>query len=406
MRKRQALLAIGLIILLLSGSAQAAPAQERTQKVADSINAFAVDLYGKLSASGDNLFFSPYSIATALSMTYLGARGTTAEEMAKTLHFSQPPAELHESLGSLIKELNSTGKRDSFIMVTANRLWGQKGHGFLKSFLTDAEKYYGSGLSEVDFRKEAEKSRVIINRWIENQTQGKIKDLIPAGVIDASTELVLTNAVYFKSAWMTPFRKEATAARPFYLSPSKKVNVDTMTGVINCIYCKKEGLAVVEIPYKNSDFSMMIILPDKKNGLNEIEKSLTAEKFREYTSGLSPSKVWMCLPKFRISGSLLRLKPILKALGMSAPFNGADFSGMDGTKTLFIGDVLHKAFIDVNESGTEAAAATAIRMMRGLAGGRDMPEFRADHPFIYTIRHRKSGVTLFMGCLKTPPSKQ
>jgi len=405
MRKRHVIMAIGLIFLLLSTPVQAVPAKEGAQKVADSINAFAVDLYGKLSASDDNLFFSPYSIATALGMTYLGARGSTAEEMEKTLHFSQPPAELHESLGSLICELNSAGKSGSFIMVTANRLWGQKGHSFLKSFLTDSEKYYGSGLSEVDFKKEAEKTRVIINKWIEKQTQEKIKDLIPAGVIDASTELVLTNAVYFKSAWMTPFKENATMVRPFYITPSKKVDVNMMAGTINSIYGKKEGLAVVEIPYVNSDFSMMIVLPDKKNGLKEIEKNLTAEKLRQYTSGLSPSEVRLCLPKFRISGPLLRLKPILKALGMSAPFNGADFSGIDGTKTLFIGDVLHKAFVDVNEQGTEAAAATATVMMRGCSVGKDMPEFRADHPFLYTIRHRRSGVTLFMGCLKTPPSK-
>ncbi|MGV8119997.1 MAG: serpin family protein [Candidatus Xenobiia bacterium LiM19] len=405
MKKNDMIVILSLVLFFLSVSMQMASAQNDNLKAAESINSFALDLYKKLSPGNDNVFFSPYSITTALAMTYLGARGKTADEMAAALHFTLPPAEMHNALGSLVKELNGRGKDGSFQLVVANRLWGQTGYKFLQSYIKDAENYYGSGLTELDFAKEAEKSRRIINTWIEKQTTGRIKDLIPSGLIDSSTVLVLTNAIYFKSEWMTQFDKNKTHKEPFFITESKSVNIDLMNKQLDCRYFSNDAVAVAEIPYKKGELSMLILLPGKKDGLKDLESTLTTQRLNEFTAGLRSSKVNVSMPKFKVTGSLLKLKPILMTLGMNAPFVRADFSGIDGTTQLFISDVLHKAFVDVNEEGTEAAAATAVMTARGGMSMRDTPVFKADHPFIYMIRHRKSGAILFMGCLKTPPSR-
>ncbi|MHC9542542.1 MAG: serpin family protein [Vulcanimicrobiota bacterium] len=405
MKKNDMIVILSLILFFLSVSMQIASAQNDNLKAAESINSFAMDLYEKLSPGNDNVFFSPYSISTALAMTYLGARGKTADEMAAVLHFTLPPAEMHNALGSLVKELNARGKDGSFQLVVANRLWGQTGYKFLQSYIKDAENYYGSGLTELEFAKEAEKSRRIINTWIEKQTAGRIKNLIPSGLIDSTTVLVLTNAIYFKSEWGTQFDKNKTHKEPFFITKSKSVDIDLMNKQLDCLYFKNDEVAVAEIPYKKGELSMLILLPVKKDGLKNLESTLTTQRLKEFTAGLKLSKVNVSMPKFKVTGSLLKLKPILMTLGMNAPFARADFSGIDGTTQLFISDVLHKAFVDVNEEGTEAAAATAVVSIRGGMARRDAPVFKADHPFIYMIRHRKSEAILFMGCLKTPPSR-
>lgn len=405
MKRNNMAIILSLILFFLSFSMQMAPAQNDNQKAAESINSFALDLYEKLSSGNENIFFSPYSITTALAMTYLGARGRTADEMAAALHFTLPPADLHKDLGSLVKELNARGRDGIFQLVVANRLWGQTGYKFLQSYIKDAENYYGSGLTELDFIREAEKSRRIINTWIEKQTAGKIKNLIPSGLIDSKTVLVLTNAIYFKSEWMNRFDESKTHKEPFFITESKSDTIDMMNKQMDCLYYKNGQVAVAELLYSKGELSMLILLPEKKDGLKDLESILTTQRLKELTAGLKSTKVNVSIPKFKVTGSLLKLKPLLMAMGMNAPFSGADFSGIDGTTQLFISDVLHKAFVDVNESGTEAAAATAVMIARGCMFERDTPSFRADHPFIYMIRHRKSGAILFMGCLKTPPSR-
>jgi serpin B len=369
---------------------------------AAAVNAFATDLYRHLAGpkgkEKGNLFLSPYSIELALAMTAAGARGKTLEEMEKVLHL---PKEPHAAFGELSYRLSANG-RDvprSYELSVANAIWAQQGYPWEKEFLELTRKHYGAGTIEVDFaRPEAARKR--INEWVEKETREKIKELIPEGVIDALTRMVLTNAIYFKGAWLYPFDKKRTKDAPFTRTDGTKADVPLMslTGSLNYGEVHlggRTGLAVqvLELPYAGKDLSMLVFLPEKGRSVDLMASRLTAETLA--APQLKPAEVSVFLPRFKAE-SALSLKPVLMDLGMKSAFGNADFTGMSPKgKELYITHVLHKAFVDVNEEGTEAAAATAVVIGRKAAPKRK--EFRADRPFVYAIRDNGTGAALFLG---------
>lgn len=366
-------------------------------------NEFAFDLYKKLRGREGNLFLSPFSISTALAMTYAGARGGTEARMAKVLHLTLPGEELHSAFAELIRGLDEGKKGRGYELVVANALWGQKGYGFLKEYLDLTRSCYGAGLHEVDFEKAAEAARKTINAWVEEKTKDKIKDLIKPGVLDSLTRLVLTNAIYFKGQWASRFKEEETKDSPFTLSSGKKINVPMMNQTEEFGYIEDGNAKALELPYKGDRLSMVVLLPKKVNGLAGLEESLTAKKLSKWLSAVRKQEVVVSLPRFKFT-SEFGLADVLKSMGMTDAFSlpPADFSGMDGKKDLFISAVIHKAFVEVNEEGTEAAAATAVVMKLEAAMPEPIPVFRADHPFLFIIRDTKTGSILFMGRVAKP----
>lgn len=386
--------------------ARPAPAPD-VKAVADANNRFALDLYGKLKKGDENLFYSPYSISTALAMTYAGARTTTAEEMAKTLRFDLPAERLHPAYAEMIRDLNEAGKKGDFQLSVANRLWGQKGEPFLKDFLDLTERNYGAGLSEVDFAGNTEGVRKTINDWVEKQTADKIRELIKQGVLDRDTALVLTNAIYMKADWLAKFKKQDTNPAPFFAAGGKELQVPTMHQTTLFSYAEADNLQVIELGYKGDRLSMVILLPRQKDGLADLEKRLMSENLTKWLTQLKAQKVRVALPKFKATKEF-SLAQVLQSLGMTKAFDGgqADFSGMNGRKNLFISAVVHKAFVNVDEEGTEAAAATAVVMkLTAMPMPERIPEFVADHPFVFLIRDRVSGAILFMGRVTEPKTE-
>jgi serpin B len=386
-----------------------------SRRIVEGNNSFALELYAKLRAEQGNLFFSPYSISTALAMTYAGARGSTASQMAQVLHFPTPvdekagpsPAAMNRgqfdsAFGQIIKDLNEKGRKGGYTLTVANALWGQQGYGFLDEFLKSVEANYDGRLNEVDFVAATEKARKTINTWVEKQTKDKIKDLIPAGVLDSMTRLVLTNAIYFKGNWARQFKKDQTKDAPFTLADGRKVQAPMMNQTGQFRYTETETFQGLELPYVDNELSMIILLPKQFDGLSEFEKTLTAENLPQWLSRLFPREVIVSVPKFKATKQF-SLASMLAAMGMKDAFTpDADFSGMDGKKDLFISAVIHKAYVDVNEEGTEAAAATGVTMSLTSLGPSQTPVFRADHPFVFLIRDNRSGSILFIGRLMNP----
>ncbi|MBN2317162.1 MAG: serpin family protein [Sedimentisphaerales bacterium] len=373
-------------------------------------NTFALELYARLQNSDGNLFLSPYSISTALAMTYAGARSRTAEQMADMLHFpvGQSPAHLNSrqlasEFGKRIKDLNARGENGAYELTVANALWGQKDYGFLAEFLELVETHYDGRLNEVDFIGATETARQTINAWVEKKTKEKIKNLIPKGMLDSMTRLVLTNAIYFKGNWAQQFEEDRTREAPFTLSDGKKIDVPMMNQTTKFNYMETDTLQGLELPYVDDELSMIVLLPKEHDGLGELEQSLTLEKLSEWQSKLRKREVIVSIPKFKLT-SQFSLASILKAMGMTDAFSGsANFSGMNGKRNLAISAVIHKAYVDVNEEGTEAAAATAVTMrLTSMGPGSQPPVFRADHPFLFLIRDNQSGSILFIGRLMNP----
>ncbi len=371
--------------------------------VADSNNRFALDLYGKLKKGDENLFYSPYSISTALAMTYAGARGATAEEMAKTLHFDLPPNRLHPAYAEMIRDLNEAGKKGDFQLSVANRLWGQKGESFLKEFLDLTERLYGAGLSQVNFAGDAEGARRTINDWVEKQTADRIKELILKDVLGRDTVLVLVNAIYMKADWLSPFRKQETRDEPFFATGDRELKVPMMHQTGSFGYAETDGLQVLELGYKGDRLSMVILLPRQKDGLADLEKRMNFGSMTRWLAQLEIRKARVSLPRFKATMGF-NLKDKLQSLGMTTAFTAkADLSGMNGKKNLSISGVIHKAFVNVDEKGTEAAAATAVIVGRtAMPMPEQIPEFRADHPFVFLIRDRQTGAVLFLGRVMKP----
>jgi serpin B len=362
---------------------------------------FALDLYGKLRSREGNLFLSPFSISTALAMTSAGARGKTLEQMTSTLHLPDQ-RRLHPALAALMRQVNAGGAKRGYQLSTANALWGQKGHPFLPAFVKLNRDYYGAGLREVDFAANAEGARETINDWVEKQTRDRIKDLITPGMLDSDTRLVLTNAIYFKGGWQSQFKKDRTRTEDFTLADGKKVQAPLMHQRANCGYLQQVDFQALEMPYAGKDLSMVVLLPAKPDGLPGLERALKPGNLAGWLQGLRQQKVDVTLPRFKLTVEF-ELKRVLADLGMPLAFEPgrADFSGIDGTKKLYISVVAHKAFVDVNEKGTEAAAATGVGLK--AASARPLtPVFRADRPFLFLIRDKRADSILFLGRLTNP----
>jgi len=369
-------------------------------------SAFAFELYQELKEEEGNLFYSPYSISLALAMTYAGARGETAQQMADTLHFLLEQERLHPAFNWLDAELAKRGAGaegkdgEGFRLNIVNAIWGQKDYEFLSSFLDVLAENYGAGLRILDFINETEKSRLAINDWVSDQTEGRIEDLIPQGAIDALTRLVLTNAIYFNAAWAYPFNGNITADGPFYLLDGGQVTVPMMKQTESFNYTEGEGYQAVELLYDGGELSMVILLPEADN-FEPFEEGLQAQQVCDIISGLQPTEVALTMPKFEFD-SEFSLKDTLPEMGMPIAFSSsADFSGMTGNPELFISDVVHKAFVAVDEAGTEAAAATAV-IMKLTAVPEPPVEVTMDRPFIFLIRDIETGAILFVGRVMNP----
>jgi len=370
-------------------------------RVAEGNTDFAFALYQRLAGESPkgNLFLSPYSISSALAMTYAGARGPTAAEMASVLHFGRDADALHSSFSRLREQLASPAD-NSFELAVANRLFPAKGFQLLDSFVALARDRYAAPVEQLDFAGATEASRQRINSWVAGQTHDRIRDLLTQGVIDADTAMVLVNAIYFKGVWQQQFDKRATGKMAFS-SQGKTLNVPFMTGTVkDASYGEVDGVQLLELPYKGGQLSMLVALPEGIDGLAKLEGSLTRDRLDAWLRALAPGKVQVYLPKYKLE-SRFELGKTLQPMGMKLAFGAADFSGMAKQGALAITRVIHKAFVEVNEEGTEAAAATAVIMSRSPEAPR-LPVFRADHPFLFAIRHNPSGSILFLGRVVDP----
>lgn len=394
-----------LFVLLIVGSSQV-----YANSIVDANNKFCFDLYARLrqGKNTDNIFFSSFSISTALGMTYEGARGNTALEMAKVFGF---PAEDNVRRVQFSEMLNEINKKDKkYELRTANALWVEKTYKLLDDYLGTIEKYYQGRATNVGFIEADERdlSRMAINQWVESNTNNKIRELIKPQTLTQDTRLVLTNAVYFKGSWQIKFTKSATKEEDFFVGPGKKVKVPMMSLGMKGLkfpelrYAETADLQVLELPYEDGELSMLILLP--KKSLDAVEEKLDYEMLESLRKASSPRPVKGYLPRFKFEKEY-SLKSVLVAMGMPLAFSDlADFSGMDGTKKLTISEAIHKAFVEVNEEGTEAAAATGVIMVEKVSvqAPAEPVTFRADHPFIFMIRHNKTDAVLFMGRVLEP----
>ena len=410
---------IGIAVILFAGVATAAvlflfPYQPNQPPIADDVgstqqgikdvvnanNKFAFDLYSQLDKSENgNLFYSPYSISAALAMTYEGAEGKTAEEMKSVFHFPENNI-LRPNFAAIYNDINN-GAED-YELRTGNALWVQQDFPFLTDYTSRVEKYFGGKAANLDFGKETEKSRQTINSFIGEQTNNKIKDLIPTGFLNAMTRLVLTNAIYFKGTWQWEFDTSDTRDSEFKITPTNIVKTPMMNmdpDKVSFNYADTGDLQILELPYKGDEISMLVLLPSEN--LDAIENTLTAEKLNEYKSKMKETKLdSISLPKFEFDTKYF-MNDVLSALGMPTAFSeSADFSGMTGKKDLFISFVIHQAYVKVDEKGTEAAAATAVGMELTAVMPRNV--FRADHPFIFLIQDEGTGNILFFGRMVDP----
>ena len=397
---------------VVSSPAVAPPAPGELDGLAKSNNALAFDLYARTRMQAGNLALSPMSISTALTMTWGGARGETAAQMKKVLHAEGEADEAMDVSGKLVA---SFGNADSKVTLrVANRLFGEKTYAFEKAYLDRTKAAFGAPLEGLDFKRAADASRKHINDWIAKQTQDRIKDLIPTGALDADTRLVLTNAIYFLGDWMAPFKKESTRPAAFQVTATAAKDVPTMNQTESFRFAATDGVKLLEMPYQGGEVAMLFVLPDASAGLDAVEKRLSPKALDKWIGAMAFDRVNVALPKFEINpAQSLSLGDTLQALGMPLAFDRgkADFTGIANPPSpadrLFISKVFHKAFVKLDEKGTEAAAATAVVMMieGTMAPPRPSSEFKADHPFLFVLRHVKSGAILFMGRVSDPSAK-
>ncbi|XP_059354672.1 leukocyte elastase inhibitor-like isoform X1 [Carassius carassius] len=370
---------------------------------------FALDLYRALSASNaeGNMFFSPLSISAALSMVYLGARGETYEEMAKVLSFSSV-SDVHSHFETLTSTINSPSA--SYILKLANRLYGEKTFSFLPEYLESTLKLYHADLQAVDFIGASDESRQLINKWVEEQTENKVKDLLKPGMLTGMTRLVLVNAIYVKANWMHTFKATETKEMPFKINQNESRPVQMMyqKKLFTFRYIPEYEVQVLELPYKQKELSMLILLPnetqDGSDPLLKLESELTLDKLLDWTERdeMTMQMIKVHLPKFKLEVES-SLSEILQKMGMSSVFQEtkADLTGMSSKGGLFLSAVIHKAFIEVNEKGIEATAATAVILL-GSCRQTEFQSFTADHPFLFFIRHNTTNSVLFLGRFRGP----
>jgi serpin B len=398
------LLAFSEFCLISSGF----PVENKDLKtIVEGNTAFALALYNQLSAAEGNFLFSPYSISTVLALAYAGARGNTEKEMAETLQFELSQEHLHPAMAELKAVLHGIAEKGEVELMVANSLWPQKDYKLLETYLAIARRYYDVSIRGVDYIRGAEDARKLINKWVEEMTNEKIKHLIQPGVLNALTRLVLVNAIYYRGDWSSPFDPKQTKAEPFFLLSGKSVSVSMMHQKRKFNYGESESLKILELPYAGGDLSMLVLLPERPDGIRDVEGRFTVENLEKWTRLLSEQMVLVFLPTFKITAQF-RLDKTLISMGMHDAFNSnqANFAGIDGkTNRLFISAVVHKAFAEVNEQGTEAAASTGVAI--GLTSLPPPPvTFRADHPFLFLIRENETGSILFMGRLSDPASSE
>lgn len=386
-----------------TGHADIQPSRYTIESLAESNNLFAFDLFKQIQSKSENLIFSPYSIGTVLAMIYSGSGGKTAAEMSEVLYF--PPQELLDPVESGMREsMQATDTLQGTDFRLANAIWAQENFSFLPDYLARVEKYYDAPLSLMDFVETSnrEESRIKINHWVEEKTNNRIQDLIQPGILDASTRLVLTNAIYFNGGWMFPFDKAATSPSLFHTSKQESIKTDFMHQTRSYPYYEDEEIQAISLPYKNNRMALMVILPKSIEGWRMISQVINYERINLVISGMGTREVQLVIPKFR-SELQINLRQELTSMGMGTAFSRhADLSGMTGEKNLYVDEVIHKAFIEVNEKGTEAAAATAAII--GLKSSlRDDPvRFNADHPFVFFLLDRQTGCIIFTGRLVKP----
>ena len=389
-----------ILILLLIFVAGSFP-EDAMKDLSRANTKFALDMYASLCQKEGNIFYSPYSISTALAMTYAGACENTKKEMAQALHFDLLEENIHPAFNELQSFLQKIQKEEPVILNIANALWIEKMYQLKKDFIDLNKKYYSANIFSVDFRNNPEKSRLKINDWVEEKTEEKIKDLLVQGTINDLTRLVLTNAIYFLGEWNNKFNPKATGDNFFWLDDTNKVTVPMMYQEDTFGYAAGDGIQILEMPYKGESLSMVVFLPEKQDGLKELEGLLIVENLEKWLACLKRQKVETYFPKFKMTQSF-NLNDVLKSLGMKEAFTrSADFSNMEPRRELFISDVIHKAFVEVDEKGTEAAAATAV-VMELASMPLNVPVFKADHPFIFIIRERATNAVLFLGRLINP----
>ena len=386
-----------------------APSSAELAALAKSNNAFAFDFYAKARAQKGNLAVSPLSIHTALSMTWAGAKGETAAQMKKVLHAEGSADQALDTAGKLVNSLDAPGQKVT--LRVKNRLFGDKAYTFEKSFLDHGKAAFGAALESLDFKHDFEGGRAHINGWIAVETRDRIKDLIPAGGLNSDTRLVLTNAIYFLGDWESQFNKDATRPAAFHATPGASKDVPTMNQVEHFKFAATDGVKLLEMPYEGGAFAMTLVLPDAPDGLDALEGRLSAKTFDGWVSALKHERVVVALPKFEVNpASSLSLGDILVSMGMPVAFDRdhADFTGIANPPSpadrLYISKVFHKAFVKLDEKGTEAAAATAVVMARAGSAAPSKPpaEFRADHPFLFVLRDLRSGMILFVGRVADP----
>ncbi|XP_038381768.1 serpin B10 [Canis lupus baileyi] len=394
--------------------------------LAKSINQFALDFSKKLaeSAEGKNIFFSPWGISTSLAMVYLGTGSTTAAQMAQVLHFSRDKdlkscpesekkrkmefglgkvEEIHSHFQTLISEINNPST--SYVLKTANRLYGEKTYPFHTKYLEDMKAYFGAEPQSVNFVGASGQIRKEINSWVESQTEGKIPNLLPDDAVDSATRMVLVNALYFKGIWEHQFSVQDTTEKPFRInkSTSKPVLMMSMKEKLQIFHIEKPQAIGLQLYYDSHDLSLLVLLPEDVDGLDQLERAITYEKLSEWTSAdmMELYEVELHLPKFRLEETY-DLKSSLRSMGMSDAFNQgkADFSGMSMEGNLFLSNVFHKSFIEINEQGTEAAAGSGSEV--SIRSRLPPIEFNANHPFLFFIRHNKTASILFYGRFCSP----
>lgn len=410
--------------MLLSAAPMFA-AEPNITAAANAINALGVDLLHQSAKPGANALLSPYSIQSALAMTYAGADGDTRVEMAKVLHYPKDDAEVHRSFAALRKALDDVmqksaraaeqmqkwgGKMDPITLNTANRLFGQTGYAFREPFLNLVKDNYAAPFESMDFAKNPSAATKLINTWVEEQTRQRIRNLIPDGALNDLTRLVLVNAIYLKAPWADEFYEPATKPQPFHLGANNLISVPTMTATRSLGYARRDGCTVLALPYRGGELQFLILLPDKVEGLATMEKALTARQLAD-GARLASQEVILYLPKFKLEPPAMALGRELQALGMKTafdqPLGSANFDRIAPRRAddyLYVSEVFHKTFLGLDEKGTEAAAATAASLVY-TSGVREKPkpiEVRVDRPFLFAIQHRASGACLFLGHLSDP----
>ncbi|MCK8519615.1 serpin family protein [Methanoculleus sp. 7T] len=366
---------------------------------------FAFDLYRCLATdpvhAGENIFFSPYSISSALAITREGARGTTADEIESVLHLPENETIRRAGFAGLDAWLNRGN--GNYTLHTANALWAEETYPFLPDYIDVAARWYGANVTNLDFKNKPEGSRETINQWVEERTEDRIRDLLPDGSVNPLTRLVITNAIYFKGTWAEQFDPDRTTDEGFRVAPDETVTVPMMHGDAVYGYTETEALQALEMPYAHESgngLAMLVLLP-KEDNLTAAEEAFDDETVAGLRKSLIQKRVMVFFPKFTLDAEY-SLRGTLSAMGMPTAFtDDADLSGMDGTRGLFISNVVHKAFVDVNEEGTEAAAATGVVIAEGVQPEL-APVFRADHPFVFLIVEKDTGTILFMGRVVNP----